>query len=49
VPAEGFELGKFLETIEELSMFKNVRLLSGTPPQSVGLQAELLTPMGSTP
>lgn len=49
VPAEGFELGQFLETIEKLGMFKNVRLLSGTPPQSVGLQAELVAPVGSAP
>ena len=49
VPAEGFELGKFLESFEKLGLFKNVRLLSGTPPQSVGLQAELLTPVRSVP
>lgn len=49
VPAEGFELGRFLESIEKLGIFKNVRLLSGTPPQSVGLQAELLTSVGSAP
>ena len=49
VPAEGFELGKFLESIEKLGLFKNVRLLSGTPPQSVGLQAELLTNVRSVP
>ena len=41
VPAEGFELGAFLESIERLGLFKNVRLLSGTPPQSVAFQAEL--------
>lgn len=49
VPAEGFELGKFLASIEKLGLFKNVRLLSGTPPQSVGLQAELVTPVRSMP
>lgn len=49
VPAEGFELGKFLEAVERLGLFKNVRLLSGTPPQSVGLQAELLVPVRSGP
>ena len=49
VPTEGFELGKFLESIEKLGLFKNVRLLQGTPPQSVGLQAELLTPLRSVP
>ena len=41
VPPDGFELGSFLESIERLGLFKNVRLLSGTPPQSVALQAEL--------
>ena len=49
VPAEGFELGKFLEAVERLGLFKNVRLLSGTPPQSVGLQAELVVPVRSGP
>ncbi len=49
VPAEGFELGKFLEAVERLGLFKNVRLLSGTPPQSVGLQAELVVPVRSSP
>jgi len=49
VPSDGFELGKFLESIEQLRLFKNIRLLPGTPPQSVGLQAELLTPLRGTP
>ena len=41
VPAEGFALGAFLESIEKLGMFANVRLLSGTPPNTVALQATL--------
>ncbi len=41
VPADGFELGEFLESIERLKLFMNVRLLPGTPPQSVAFQAEL--------
>lgn len=47
VPAEGFELGRFLESIERLKLFKNVRLLPGTPPQSVALQAELASLRGA--
>lgn len=41
VPAEGFVLGQFLESIERLGLFTEVRLLPGTPPQTVGLQASL--------
>ncbi len=41
VPAEGFVLGEFLESIEKLGLFTDVRLLPGTPPQTVGLQAAL--------
>lgn len=41
VPAEGFVLGEFLESIEKLGLFTEVRLLPGTPPQTVGLQAVL--------
>ena len=48
VPAEGFELGGFLESVERLGLFKNVRLLSGTPPNSVAVQAELAS-VGGVP
>jgi hypothetical protein len=42
VPAEGFVLSEFLESIEKLGLFSEVRLLPGTPPQTVGLQAVLV-------
>ncbi len=48
VPAEGFELGGFLESVESLGLFTNVRLLSGTPPNSVAFQAELAS-VGAVP
>lgn len=41
VPAEGFVLGEFLESIEKLGLLSNVRLLPGAPPQTVALQATL--------
>jgi hypothetical protein len=41
VPAEGFELGKFLASLESLGLLSEVRLLSGTPPQAVAIQASL--------
>lgn len=41
VPAEGFVLGKFLESIEKLGLLTDVRLLPGTPALTVALQAAL--------
>lgn len=49
VPAEGFALSQFLESIEKLGLFKDVRLLSGTPPLSVAIQAALADPGGGAP
>lgn len=41
VPAEGFVLGEFLESIEKLGLLTDVRLLPGTPALTVALQAAL--------
>lgn len=49
VPSEGFSLSQFLESIERLGLFKDLRLLSGTPPLSVAFQAALADPSGGTP
>jgi hypothetical protein len=49
VPSEGFSLSPFLESIERLGLFKDLRLLSGTPPLSVAFQAALADPSGGTP
>lgn len=42
VPPEGFVLGDFLAAVEKLGLFDNVRLVPGTPPLSVALQANLV-------
>ena len=41
VPAEGFVLGEFLESIEKLGLLTDVRLLPATPALTVALQAAL--------
>jgi hypothetical protein len=55
VPPEGFALGEFLEGIEKLNLFTDVRLLPNTPPLTVGFQATLVgdraptSPTGARP
>lgn len=39
IPRESFSLAEFLEKLENLSLFREIRIMTDTPPHSVGIQA----------